>query len=83
LNLSLTLASIWVLAMSALAFLPARRQNAPVVLLLVLLLPLLVMLVSDFGAIALLPTALVLLSLLRRPIFHGLKRLKRLTGGLR
>jgi uncharacterized protein DUF2484 len=75
LSLSLTLASIWVLAMSALSLLPARRQKAPVVLLLLVLLPLLVMLVSDFGAIALVPAALVLLSLLRRPIFYGLKRL--------
>jgi uncharacterized protein DUF2484 len=75
LNLSLILASIWVLAMSALAILPARRQKMPAILLLVLLLPLLVMLVSDFGAIVLLPTALVLLSLLRRPIFYGFRRL--------
>lgn len=67
-TLSLTLAAIWVIAATAVAFLPMRLQYAPGLLLLALALPLLIFIAVQHGIWIVLLVLAGFASMFRRPL---------------
>ncbi|NKX43858.1 DUF2484 family protein [Roseicyclus persicicus] len=79
--LSLTLASLWVVAAAAVAMLPMRWQWGPGLLLLILAGPLLVLIGREVGWPWVAAVLLAILSMFRRPLFGLARHLhRRLTG---
>ncbi len=68
-TLSLILACVWVMAATAVAFLPIRLQYVPGLLLLVLAVPLLVFIGMQHGVLIVVLALLAILSMFRRPLF--------------
>ncbi|MBF9061207.1 DUF2484 family protein [Rhodobacterales bacterium HKCCSP123] len=66
--LSLTLASLWVIAAAAVAMLPMRWQYAPGLLLLILAIPLAVMVGREVGWAWVAVVVFAVVSMFRRPL---------------
>jgi len=79
--LSLTLASLWIIAAAGVAMLPMRWQYAPGLALLVLALPLTVMVGRETGWIWVAAVLFAVLSMYRRPLWALLRHLRRRIGG--
>jgi hypothetical protein len=75
--LSLTLASLWVLAAAITAFLPMRYQYVPGLTLLVLAVPLLVFVARDVGWVWVAVVLFAVLSMFRRPLMGLARHLRR------
>lgn len=80
-SLSLTLASLWVIAAAVTALLPMRLQYAPGLALLALSVPLAVFVAMQHGALPVLLVVFAVVSMFRRPLFflarHTLSCLRR------
>lgn len=74
-TLSLTLAALWVIAATGLAFLPMRLQYAPGLVLLVLAMPLLVFVAIQHGVWVVLLVLAGIASMFRRPLGYLLRHL--------
>lgn len=79
--LSLTLASLWVIAAAGLALLPMRWQYAPGFLLLVLAVPLAVLVGRELGWVWVGLVLLAVASMYRRPLRSLVRHLLRLGKG--
>lgn len=79
--LSLTLASLWVIAVAALSFLPMRYQYAPGLTLLILFLPLVAFVAYDVGWVWVLAVLFALGSMFRRPLRALFRHLTRRIRG--
>lgn len=81
-TLSLTLACIWVLIATVIAFLPMRFQYVPGLTLLTLAVPLLVFIAMQHGVWIVLLVLGGIISMFRRPLFYlGRRFIGRLTQG--
>lgn len=74
-TLSLTLACLWALLATVLAFLPMRLQYAPGILLLLLAVPLLVFIGVQHGVWIVALVLAGIISMFRRPLAYFLRRL--------
>ena len=72
---ALIAACLWVLAATAIAFLPIRRQYLPGLILLAGALPLLVWLGQGYGPWVVLAALAAILSMFRRPLRYLVRRL--------
>ncbi len=79
--LSLTLASVWIIAAAVVAMLPMRWQYVPGIALLVLAIPLMVMVGREVGWIWVAVVLFAVLSMYRNPLIALLRYLRRRLGG--
>jgi ABC-type proline/glycine betaine transport system permease subunit len=79
--LSLTLASVWIIAAAVVAMLPMRWQYVPGIALLVLAIPLMVMVGREVGWIWVAVVLFAVLSMYRNPLIALLRYLHRRLGG--
>ena len=75
-SLSIILAALWVLAATAVAMLPMRRQYAPGMVLLAGALVLIVWLGLEFGPVAGLGALAAFVSMFRRPLLYFWRRFR-------
>ncbi|WP_071675079.1 DUF2484 family protein [Nioella nitratireducens] len=79
-TLSLTLACVWVVVATIVAFLPMRYQYAPGLALLIAAVPLLVFIGVQHGGWIVVLALLAIVSMFRRPLWALARHLTRRTG---